>query len=185
MEKVIQDGAAVRFGWQTFKDNVGFLIGAMVVTLVALLVLFGVAFGLGNYSMTLSAIAMIAYYALAIVVGIGWMKIALTFVDGGKPTYADLFKHWNLFLKYFGVSLLYALIVMGGTLLFVIPGMYWSLKFYFAPFLVIDKGMGPIEALKESARLTDGVKWDLFGFMMVAGTVAMLGYIALFVGVIV
>ena len=31
-----------------------------------------------------------------------------------------------------------------------------------APILVVDKNMGPIEALSKSKELTNGAKWDLF-----------------------
>ncbi len=183
MEKTFSDGAAVRFGWQTFKDNAGFLIGAMAVALIAVMIPLGLMAATEN-SEVLSLLFFILYYVVAIIVGIGGLKILLMLVDGEKPSIGDLFRHWHLFLNYLAVTILYGLIVMGGLLILVVPGIYWGLKFYFSYVLVVDKGMGPIEALKESARITEGVKWDLIGLYAVIGLVVVIGYLALFVGVL-
>ncbi len=182
---MFSDGAAVRFGWETFKNNVGFIIGAMVVAMIAVMIPLGITTVLAKASEFLSFIGILLYYVVALVIGIGMTKIMLMLVDGETPSIGDLFSHWDLILKYLGVIILYGLIVVGGIFLFVIPGIYWAVKFYFAQMLVVDKGLGPVEALKRSAEITDGVKWDLVGFLSVMGLVIMIGYIALFVGILV
>jgi uncharacterized membrane protein len=109
----------------------------------------------------------------------------LGIVDGKQVGIGDLFKGADRVLPYLGTVVLLMLIVFGGILLLVFPGIIWSIKYSYAPILAVDKGLGPIEALKASGALTDGVKWDMLAFQGVLGYVIMIGYACLFVGVIV
>lgn len=60
---------------------------------------------------------------------------------------------------------------MLGYILLVIPGIIWTLKYQFVPYLVADKEMDAKEAFEYSARMTDGWKMKLFfygiGLMLV------------------
>ncbi|MEA3324508.1 MAG: hypothetical protein U9Q37_05135 [Euryarchaeota archaeon] len=58
--------------------------------------------------------------------------------------------------------ILYGFIVVGGLILLTIPGIIWAIKFQFFDYLIVDKGLGPIDALEKSSEITRGVKWDLF-----------------------
>jgi uncharacterized membrane protein len=51
--------------------------------------------------------------------------------------------------------------------LLIVPGIIFGLMFMFSTFLVIDRELGPIEALKESNHITHGHKWRLLGFSLV------------------
>lgn len=179
------DGEAIRFGWNSFKQNVGFLIGAVIVGAVAMGVPIGVSVWIQQESPMLSLVFMLLYYVVALIIGLGFLKIFIKLSRSESASFGDLFNNWNRLLPYIGVNILYALIVMGGMLLLVFPGIIWMLKFYWAQYLVVDKGMGPIEALKASARMTDGMKWDLLAFISVIGVVVMIGYFALLIGMVV
>jgi hypothetical protein len=43
----------------------------------------------------------------------------------------------------------------------VVPGIYFALKYKFYDYLIVDKGMGPVETIKRSGVLTEGVKRNL------------------------
>jgi uncharacterized membrane protein len=77
---------------------------------------------------------------------------------------------------------LYTLIVIAGCFLLIVPGIIWSIKYQYAIYLAVDKGLGPMAALKASARLTNGLKWDVFAFGLVVQIVSMLGFLALIIG---
>ena len=68
-------------------------------------------------------------------------------------------------------------------LLLIFPGIIWAVKFSLSRYFVVEKGLGPIEALKASSRTTKGVKWELFGFGIVCTGINLLGLICLVVGV--
>ena len=80
------------------------------------------------------------------------------------------------------MGILYLLIVAGGFLLLIFPGIIWSIKFSYCYYFVIDKGLGPVEALRASSRTTMGVKWHLFGFGILCGMINALGFLCLIVG---
>jgi uncharacterized membrane protein len=100
---------------------------------------------------------------------------------------ADLSMLWHPrpFWKYLGTSLLLALAIAVGFVLLIVPGIIFGLMFMFATFVVIERELGPIDALTESHRMTRGHKWPLFGFMLLLLLVNLLGLLALVVGVLV
>jgi uncharacterized membrane protein len=66
-----------------------------------------------------------------------------------------------------------------------VPGIIFALMFMFTTFIVIDRESGPIDAMKESGRITDGHKWKLLGFTLVLVLINLLGLAALVVGLLV
>ena len=75
-------------------------------------------------------------------------------------------------------------LAIGIPLLFVL-GVIFSLMFMFSGFLVIDRELGPIEAMKESYRITRGHKWKLFGLLLLLSLINLLGLLAFIVGLFV
>jgi len=116
---------------------------------------------------------------------VGMLHIALKLCRGEKPAFADLFALRALWPKYLAATVLYLLIVYGGALLLVVPGLVWLSQFCFLGHVVVDSGAGPIEALKQSSAITKGVRLQLFLLLLLLGAVNVAGYIALLVGVFV
>jgi len=104
-----------------------------------------------------------------------------------NPAAADLALLWHPqpFWKYLGVSVLLTLVVLLGLVLLIVPGIIFGLMYMFAPFIVIERGLGPLEAMGESNRITRGHKWPLFGLMLLLILVNVLGLLALGVGLLV
>jgi uncharacterized membrane protein len=69
--------------------------------------------------------------------------------------------------------------------LLIVPGVILGLMFLFTTLIVIERELGPIEALSESNCLTRGHKWPLLGFMLLLLLVNLLGLLALVVGLLV
>jgi uncharacterized membrane protein len=178
---------AIKFGWQAAMDNLGFFIRALIIIFVVSLT-FSVIGKLTEKSYPfISLAANIIYTFFSLMFGIGLIKIYLKIFDSQEPELSDLTfgMNLNLFLSYLVVSLLYTLIIIGGLILFIFPGIYWAIQFQFCTYLVIDKGMGPVEALKKSSALTKGVKWDLFVLGILLLLIILLGILALFIGLFV
>ncbi|MEA3324328.1 MAG: hypothetical protein U9Q37_04220 [Euryarchaeota archaeon] len=51
--------------------------------------------------------------------------------------------------------------------------------------MIVDKGLGPIDALEKSSEITIGVKWDLFIFGILLGILNLMGFACLVVGLFV
>jgi len=61
--------------------------------------------------------------------------------------------------------------MMLGYALFIIPGVIIGLAWSMSNFLLIDKGMNPMEALSKSNKATDGNKANMFLAMLVIGVI--------------
>jgi uncharacterized membrane protein len=69
--------------------------------------------------------------------------------------------------------------------LVVVLGAILALMLLFSGFLVIDRGLGPIQALKESYRITRGYKWPLFSLCLLLVLINVVGLLVLIVGIFV
>lgn len=66
--------------------------------------------------------------------------------------------------KYFWASLLLVLIILGGLILFLVPGFILALMYQFVLFILVEKKVSISNAFQQSNKLTNGIKWQLFGF---------------------
>jgi len=173
---------AIRFGWNMMKSNLGFFIGLLVVVGLIYFIPDFIAELLKEDAPILSIIISIASWVLDMVIQMGLIRISLRFCDNEKGEFADLFSCFPLFFKYLLGLILYGLIILGGMILLIIPGIIWAIKFQFFSYFIVDKGLGPIEALKRSSAITRGAKWDLFLFGLLLGLINLLGAICLLIG---
>lgn len=72
---------------------------------------------------------------------------------------------------FIAVSLLYALIIVGGILLLIIPGIYWAVNYAFAHLVVYYEKTDAKQALKRSKELVSGYWWPIFGRFAAIGLI--------------
>ena len=82
-------------------------------------------------------------------------------------------------------NLLVGVIVIIGFALLIVPGIIFACKLAFTPYLVVDRKMAVIEAVKESWRMTGGHSWKVFLIGLLGIPVCIAGLICLGVGVII
>lgn len=185
-------GDCIRFGWETFKQRPGILIGAFLLTMV-IPAIPGVLFPgpevLPNQPPPPPSAPDIIASLVGLVLGIFASLGATTFSlrahdDVAGVTLTDL---WNpqAFWRYLGNSILLCIAVFVGFFLLIVPGIIIITGYGLAPYAVIDRGMGPIEALKESWHITKGYKWQLLLLFLAIIGINLLGLLALAVGVLV
>lgn len=176
---------AVSYGWHTAKEHFGFFV---VLLLIAGAVIFLPRI-ISQYFLRrmplAAALFTLVSWALQMLFGLGLMRINLLFLAGEKPGLSELFSQYPLFFKYLGASLLYGLVAVVGFVLLIVPGIIWMIKFQFFGYLMVDKGLGPIEALRQSAKITRGQKWNLFLFGLLIGLINILGFFALVLGLLI
>lgn len=178
---------SLRFGWQTFKARPWFFVGvSAVLFLIGMLSGFVQSVIVSVFGEDMgSVLSFLVSIVVNTAMGIGFLCVYLKAHDSVmSPTLRDLW-HPAPFWKYLGAYLLMMVILVIGFILLIIPGIILSVALMFTLMLVVDKGLGPIEALKESARLTKGKRWALLGFGLVMALVNVVGCIALFVGLLV
>lgn len=187
-EKKFSISEAFKFGWSTWKSNIGFFLGLTVIWLAISSVPSIVDLLVKNQQSTLTLalvpIFRLLYWPIELIVGMGLLKISLKFVDGEKAEFADLYNSFRLFWRFLGASILFTLIAFAGVLLLIIPGIILGIKYGYAPYAVIDKELGPVGAIQRSGTITKGAKWQIFLFGLVTLLVALAGFVALFVGLL-
>lgn len=181
-QKSFSMGEAIGFGWNTMKSNIGFFIGLLIIAFL----IESIPSAIGNIvSRDFPFISLIFYFAgwvLGFVVQMGLIKISLNFCDGVKGQFNDLLSSFNLLITFIAGSILYGLIILGGFLLLIVPGIIWTIKFSLFSYFIIDHELGPIEALKASAKATMGAKWNLFLFGLLLGLINFAGALCLLIG---
>ncbi|MEI8143008.1 MAG: hypothetical protein WCG48_00085 [Candidatus Berkelbacteria bacterium] len=179
-------GRALKFGWDHAGKNwLVFAVFFLAIGVINCLPSFP-SDNLSKYANLYTALAVaigFIFLVASVILEMGFVKVLLAIVDGKKVKITDLFVHYKNFFSYFIVNVLYLLIVTAGLLFLIVPGVYWAIKYRFAPFLVIDQGMKPVEALHMSGEMTRGFKWDLLGFAMVKAVVIFLGLCVFGIGV--
>src|SRR5687768_6930359 len=155
---------AIGFGWSVAKAQVGFFVLVFVVVLLVEGVPQAISDRTKETMPAFSALINLALFVLGQFISIGLTRISLKLYDGQKPELADLFSGSGVFFKYLFTTIVYAVIVAVGFILLILPGIYWAIRFAASTYVVVDKELGPLEALRESWRLTQGHVWELLLF---------------------
>jgi uncharacterized membrane protein len=182
-------GSLVRFGWETFKSRPWIFVG----TTALLGLLLGIA---GSISSGLDATfsgsveepslpGTIFSWATSTLISMGATAFYLAAHDNPQTASVSMLWHPQKFWSFLGASLLVSIVVVLGIILLIVPGIIFALMFMFATMIVIDRGLGPIESMKESKRITTGYKWKLFGLGLVLTLLNIVGLLALIVGLLV
>lgn len=78
----------------------------------------------------------------------------------------------SYFWRFYGVTLLAALYIIGGFLLLIVPGFFMIRRYVLSPFYLYDQQVGVMEALRRSAadsKQFAGALWGLIGVMVLIG----------------
>lgn len=104
-----------------------------------------------------------------------WSQAALLFAIkdseeniGVKESYR---RGWKKIGSIFWVGLLSGIIVVGGYLLFVVPGIIFAVWFSLALYIVIAEGLGGMNAILKSKEYVRGYWWEVFWRFIFIGLV--------------
>lgn len=165
--QVFSNGEAINHGWELTKKNFWFMAG---------LLLFIMLLSVG------SGVIPPISFLVGIFSSISLLTAALDLSSGKEVGTKDLFKKYHVVLKYLLASVMYGALVLVGLILFIAPGIYFALKYQFYKFIILEREINPLEALRESSRITHGLLWQLFGFFWILIGINVLGMLALGVG---
>lgn len=177
---------------EVFKQNVGVVL-AMFVIYYGISAVFGVVL---QGIMTAAIAAGISELGvLGINVGgnlissvlqapllIGFSYAYALIARGERPEISMMFKGFNRFGSSVGLYFLYALLVLLGSILLIVPGIILALGLYMSIYLFPDRELGVVQSLKTSWAFTEGHKAQLFLVFLVGTIVSILGFCALCIG---
>jgi hypothetical protein len=143
-------GAALTYGWNGFKNNVGpILIVIGVIVVLNLLTLL-----LRPDGLVISLLWHLIVWIVSLIITLALTKGVLLILDGEPPA-LDKMINGDYLVPYAIASIISAVIVSIGFILCIIPGFIaiYLLQF-FGYAIVDDKTMNPVESLKISYGIT-------------------------------
>ncbi len=176
---------AISFGWRHFWFNWLFL-GLVTIFVVAFPFIATFIINLLSDELFLFAFVLnLIFWALQLTFSLGLIQIYLAIVDSQPANFAQLFSPYRLVFKYLVVSIISGLITLIGILLLVIPGIIFSLKLQFWPWLMVDRNLGVGDSLRESWQMTKGVKLNLLLFNIILVFLTLIGALIFGIGLLV
>jgi uncharacterized membrane protein len=146
-------------------------------TFLGLLLAPFIAFAVGNVSGTLAGsydtpsgpavLLLMVAYAFSLVVYPAIPYVQLKSAQGEEVPIGEALRvGLKNFWRYYGVTLLSALVIFVGFLLLIVPGLFMLRRYMLAPYYLYDRKLGVIDAMKTSAKESkqfSGAIWGLIG----------------------
>lgn len=175
---------AVRFGWKTVQQSLGFVVLTMIVAaIVPSVIRWGGdhAFHRDGQQFLIRVVSML----VSATFGLGLSKIYLRFRDGEKPIFENLFDGFSRAHIWLGATIIAAVAVTMGLVLLIVPGVIMLLRLWMVGFVLVDERSGPIDAIQRSWDITRGHTMDLLVFFIALVGLNILGACCLGVGLLV
>lgn len=132
-------------------------------------------YGVGIFTLTLSVISLV----IQMVFIIALTRYSLAASEDKRLLFKEYFVcNVRMVLTMALASLLYVVMVFGGLIALIIPGIILGIAFSFYSFPVVEKNMGAIDALKASWNMTKGNRSNIFIFSLVLLVVGMIVLVA-------
>ena len=191
--------------WQIYQKHLGILIGgvllwvfipgiiSLVISTVEQLVLGALTIGMGAGGGGQPGAAMgVGFLLLAIGMGLfnwiiniavqcffnaGGNRFLLRIIQDDKGDVADLFGGKAFLLRMIGATLLYALMVILGCLLLIVPGIIFALMFWPYAYIIVDRNVGVMESFEKSRQIMSQNYLTVFGLGLVGFFINMLGVV--------
>ena len=184
---------ALSYGWKTFRARPWFFVQAGIllllvnlgISLVQSVFEAGAELGDGVVVAVIGLASAVFGMAVSFLVSMGETAFFLKAHDRVESASLKDLWHPQPFWKFVGASVLAGIAILLGLILLIVPGIILGILFMFVGYLVIDRGVGPVDALKQSWALTKGSRWKLFLLSLALLGINILGILALLVGLLV
>ncbi|MCA9368892.1 MAG: hypothetical protein H6773_02615 [Pseudomonadales bacterium] len=184
-ESVFAISDSIHAAWDLFKEKWYIIYGLYLIPVVVAVIYSLTLNALGESFGIMAFFVMFIYMIVQTVVSMGVIQGYLNLARGEEINIETFKTMLPLVVNYFLGTLLLGVIIVLGLIFLIVPGIYFSLKYFFVPFLLIDKKMKPMEALRASEKMTKGIKWELVGLSAAAILLAYMGIFAVIVGIFV
>jgi hypothetical protein len=178
-------GGAVSYGWNKFTQNAGPLIVGILFIWVASIVisLIGIPFTKGGILIQL--LWNIVVVVVSAVLSLGIVRMALALVNGQPIEAGMAVPSGPMIVPYAITGILVGLAIGIGFVLCIIPGIIAAVFLIFSHFAVLDENLQAGDAIKRSIDLVKPQFGGVFGFMIVAFLINLVGLILCGVGLLV
>ena len=172
-----------KFGWETFKKRPWFFMGAAL----AMLIVSGIISGFSDGGKMNDPHVLASIIGMLVGAFMELLLLRLMLKAHDSPESVQFSDAWAQlpYLPYLGVKIVTGVIVVIGLILLIVPGLIAAAMLLFANYLVADKHLGVLDALKESMRITKGHRAKLIVLILAVALINVLGALLLFVGLVV
>ncbi|HEY0982828.1 MULTISPECIES: hypothetical protein [unclassified Schlesneria] len=192
-------GEVIEEAWRIFMQKMGLMCGALFVMVFLSLIAGGFVFLLavvagflsdtGNQvgaavGWTCFGIGYLLLLYFNLYIQIGYMILSLKVAREEHAELSDLFTGGRYVVRVLLNSLVFALIVMVGLVLLVVPGLFAIVMLWPFSYLIIDKNYRGLESLKRAKSLTEGNLGSIFLIFCVCFLCNLAGSLACYVGML-
>lgn len=184
---------AVQTGWNKFLQNIGPLLLFVSLPVIGIPIAiqtpeYIMAFLGDKVDNNIQVLWAVIMFPVKLVVSaflhMGMYRIALKAVDGQPFGFNDYMEAAPNFLNYCCAAVLNFLMMMVGVLAFLVGSLVVMVLFYWYGFLIVDKRMGPLQALGGSLTLCKGAYADVAILWLVVFAINLVGFLAFVIGLI-
>ncbi len=183
-------GTSYNIGWDLLKNNFVELLLLIVISMAVNIPVGitrvgaeAVGLGAGGVILGLMGIVIGLFIAAPIRYGVSWVFLKL--IRGEDFDVADVFAGFkDNYINVILANLLTAAIVIAGFIFLIVPGIIFACKLAFVPYLVMDKKMDAVDAVKASWNMTKGYTWTIFLIGLLAIPIVIMGLLMVIVGII-
>jgi len=157
-------------GWSSFLRRPWFMIASVLIVFVVSAISGAVAQSASaaadpNTAFLFNAIDFLVVQMFVSMGLIAWSLRASENVEG-----AHLAHLWapQRYFKFLATSIVVTIIELIGFALLVVPGIIASVLLLFAPYIVMDRNLGPVEAIQRSFAVTKRHFWSVLLFLVAA-----------------
>jgi hypothetical protein len=194
-------GDLLKRAFSVYKTRLGTLVGIMAIPLIigwvtSFLIQIAIPFiqlpSAGTSLLMFFLFFIILGLALALAIGLlsFWAQISLILAIKDREEKIGIIESfrrgWHKIISFFWVSFLVGFITWGGFMLFIIPGIIFSIWFGFSVYVLISEDLRGMNALFRSKQLVAGYWWKVlwrffvfnciiflfYGFFIIAGLLA-------------
>jgi uncharacterized membrane protein len=192
------------FAWERIKADPGTILATIIVGFVLMSLITGVTqfiitivsgFGsaasrhvstsfdaFGPLALALKGVEMIVSDVVWAFIGSGIMVFCLNVARGRPYVFGDVFTGAPYFVSALIAHIVVTIAIVVGMLFLIVPGVILAVGLSMTMPLIVDRRLGPMEAITESWRITTGHKMNLFIFGLLALGVLIVGLCACGIG---
>ncbi|MFY0651310.1 MAG: hypothetical protein JXQ96_04720 [Cyclobacteriaceae bacterium] len=175
-------------GWQKMKEN--FLVFFLMVLLAGVLEIpMGAIDDIveeNSFSIGIAFLQVFGFAYWLFLLPVFQYGIDLIFLRGIRnenPEVKDVTIGFNNYVNIVLANLLKFGLVAIALVALIIPGIVVACRLAFVSYLVMDKGLNPIEAVEQSWKMTSGRGWHIFGLYLAAIFICIGGLLLFIVGI--
>jgi hypothetical protein len=175
-------GEIIRYSRTAAKKNMKFFLLWFVVYIALQFIssTFGYSAETGNAQLRNIGITLVIMLA-GLWVKLWFANLSLNIVHNAKANSDDVFIDFQTYIRYLGAYAIMYIIVIIWLILLIVPGIIFALRLSMIPYLIIDKKLWSIQAIKTSWKMTKGFGGTIFGLALLCGLINMLWILAIFV----